>query len=116
YLTGPRQPHRTSPVPWPTDLLSKALFATIVVNGAAIIFNAVSWPFGVGDALDLYAPFGKHLYETSALPIGDRMYEAYPMLIPMAYAFTHWAAGGTNEYVARLVPALMAVGAVAAAG
>jgi hypothetical protein len=81
-----------------------------------ILFNAVSWPFHEGDALALYAPFGKALYETRVLPVGDRMYEAYPMLVPMAYALTHWAAGGTNEYLARLVPALMSVGAIAATG
>ena len=98
------------------ELLSLVLVAAIVLVCAGIVFNATYWPFAVGDALALYAPFGKHLYEAAALPVGDRIYEAYPMLVPMAYAFTHWAVGAVNEYVARLVPALMAVGAVGAAG
>jgi 4-amino-4-deoxy-L-arabinose transferase-like glycosyltransferase len=38
------------------------------------------------------------------------------MLLPLAYAFTHWAYGGVSEYLARLVAAVMAVGAIGAAG
>ena len=100
---------------WP-NLLSLAVIGAIGLCCTAIVFNAVYWPFDAGDALALYAPFGKFLYQTSTLPIGDRIYEAYPMLVPMSYALTHWAAGGVNESLARLVPALMAVGVIGAGG
>jgi hypothetical protein len=83
----------------------------LAITGAVacgIVFNAVSWPFPEGDALALYGPYGKFLYESRSLPVGDRLHEAYPMLVPMAYAFAHWATGGVNEYVARLVPAVRA--------
>jgi hypothetical protein len=103
-------------VGWLADPLSVALEAAILFSCVGILFNAVSWPFEVGDALALYAPFGKHIYETATLPIGDRLYPAYPMLVPIGYAFTHWAAGSPNEYLARLVPGLMAVCAIGVAG
>ncbi len=96
----------------PTDAVSRLLRIGIVLCCASLVFTSVYWPFDVGDALALYAPFAKHLYTTATLPIGDRLYEAYPMLVPMAYALTHWAAGGVNEYLARVIPAAMAVGVV----
>jgi 4-amino-4-deoxy-L-arabinose transferase-like glycosyltransferase len=96
--------------------MERVLVSAIVLCCTAIVFNAVYWPFEIGDALALYAPFGRHIYETATLPSGDRLHEAYPMLVPIAYALTHWAAGSVNEYVARLVPALMAIAAVAAGG
>jgi hypothetical protein len=98
------------------DWVGRALMLAVVVAALAVLFNAASWPFDEGDALALYAPFGRHVYLTREFPLGDRLYESYPMLVPVAFALTHWAAGGVNEYVARLVPALMALGAIGAAG
>jgi hypothetical protein len=83
---------------------------------AGILVNAAAWPFGDDDALAIYGALGRTLYETGVLPVGERRYEAYPMLLPLAYAFTHWAYGGVSEYLARLVAAVMAVGAIGAAG
>ncbi len=90
------------------------LAVAILLVSAGIVFNAVYWPFVDTDALAIYAPLGKTLYLTGALPVGD-LYEGYPMMVPLAYAFTHGAAGGVNEYWARLVPSMMALGAIGAA-
>jgi Dolichyl-phosphate-mannose-protein mannosyltransferase len=105
-----------APAVRPNRPLARILLAAIGLCCAAIVLDAVYWPFDVGDALALYAPFGRHLYETATLPAGNGTYEAYPMLVPMAFALTHWVAGGVNEYLARAMPALMAVGAVGASG
>ena len=97
------------------DPFSVALAVAIVLISAGIVFNAVYWPFVDSDALAIYAPLAKRTFESGALPVGN-LYEGYPMLVPLAYAYTHWAAGSVNEYAARLVPAVMAVGAVGTAG
>src|SRR5262249_30979599 len=48
------------------------------------------------------------------LPQGQ-LYETYPMLVPLSYAFTHQAAGWIDEYLAELIPALLSVGVIGAA-
>jgi 4-amino-4-deoxy-L-arabinose transferase-like glycosyltransferase len=96
------------------DPLLIVLAAAILLVSAAIIFNAAYWPFVDTDALAIYAPLGKILYHAASLPFGD-LYEGYPMMVPLAYAYTHHAAGGVNEHWARLVPAVMALGAIGAA-
>jgi 4-amino-4-deoxy-L-arabinose transferase-like glycosyltransferase len=63
----------------------------------------------------IYAPLARRIFETGSLPSGS-LYEGYPMLVPLAYAYSHWVVGGLNESVARLVPAIMALGAIGAAG
>jgi hypothetical protein len=111
-----RPPVPRSRPAWSHESLPRALIVAIAACSAAILFNAAYWPFAINDALALYAPFGKHLYRTASLPVGDRLYEAYPMLVPMAYALTHWVRGAVDEYLARLVPGVMAVGVVGVAG
>lgn len=98
----------------PRGLLGWTLVAAIAGPIAAIVVDAAWWPFDNGDALALYAPFSAHLYRTASLPVGDRLHEGYPMLVPIAFAFMHWTAGGVNEYLARLIAALMGVGAILA--
>ncbi len=83
--------------------------------GALILFNAGYWPFGDADALAIYGPLGRHVYEQRALPVGEGLYEAYPMLVPLSYAYAHLVAESVNEYLARLVPAALSVGIMAAA-
>lgn len=90
------------------------LVCLVGLTGLAIVFNSAYWPFSEEDALAIYAPLAKRIYRTGALPVGDRLYEAYPMLVPMAYAYTHWACGAVNEYLARLIPGLLAAGALGA--
>jgi hypothetical protein len=96
------------------DPLLIVLAAAILLASAGIVFNAAYWPFVDTDALAIYAPLAKGLFHAASLPVGD-LYEGYPMMIPLAYAYTHQAAGGVNEHWARLVPAVMALGALGAA-
>ncbi len=95
-------------------VLDWVLVCLVSVTCAAILFNSAYWPFSEEDALAIYAPLGKRIYGTGALPVGGRLYECYPMLLPMAYAFTHWAGGAVNEYLARLIPGLLGAGVLGA--
>jgi hypothetical protein len=79
-----------------------------------ILFNAAYWPFGIDDAVTIYATFGKQIATTGQLPRGN-LYETYPMLVPLTYAFTHQAAGWIDEHLAALIPALFSVGLVGVA-
>lgn len=95
-------------------VLPLTLVATVA--GVAILFDAAYWPFAAGDALAVYAPLAKELYESGRLPAGEGLYEAYPMLVPMAYAYGFWAYGGPNEQLARTIAAILGVAAIGCAG
>ncbi len=104
---------------WRTPSLV-TLLATIplILIGAAILFNAVYWPFSRDDTLGIYAPIAERMADLRGilpLPGNDTLYEAYPIHIPLTYMFAYLASGWTNEYLARLFPALMAVGCIPAA-
>jgi hypothetical protein len=79
-----------------------------------ILFNAAYWPFGIDDAVTIYATFGKQTATTGQLPQGN-LYETYPMLVPLTYAFTHQAAGWVDEHLAALIPAILSLGVVGVA-
>jgi hypothetical protein len=96
--------------------LEVALGLVVASGIAGALLNAVAWPFEPGDALAVYAPMSRQVFEQWILPSGDSLYEAYPQLVPFAYAFAHWSVGAPTESLARLVAALMAAGAVGAAG
>jgi hypothetical protein len=81
---------------------------------AGLLVNAAYWPFSDWDALAIYAPLAKRIFEHGALPT-DSIYAGYPMLLPLAYAYTHWIAGAASEQWARLVPAATAIGGIAGA-
>ena len=102
-------PLRPPAAPWPVP-------ASVLAACAAILLGAAWWPFGTGDALAVYGPLARGIAATGELPIGERLYEGYPMLVPMLFAFAEWVSGGPNEYLARFLTAVLAVGAVAGAG
>lgn len=94
------------------------LISPLVIIGAAILFNAVYWPFSRDDAMGIYAPIAQQMADSRAilpLPGNLTVYEAYPIHISLTYTFAYLASGWTNEYLARLFPALMAVGCIPAA-
>ena len=103
----------SGPASW-RRMLDGVFVCLVGVTSAAILFNAVYWPFSEEDALAIYAPLAKRIYRTGALPVGGRLYEGYPMLVPMAYAYTHWVYGTVNEYLARLIPGLLGAGVLGA--
>ena len=86
-----------------------------VVMGALILFNAGYLPFGDQDAIAIYGRLGRWVYLNRTLPVGEGLFEAYPMLVPLSYTYTHLLAESQNEYLARLAPAALSVGAMAAA-
>jgi Dolichyl-phosphate-mannose-protein mannosyltransferase len=104
-------PDESAPTVLPRPLLTLSRVVSIVIIGIAalILFNAVYWPFGIDDAVTIYASFGKAIAASGHLPIGN-LYETYPMLVPLGYAFTHQAAGWRDEHLAALIPALLSVG------
>ncbi len=93
-----------------------AIVIAVPVVCAAILLGAALWPFRAGDALAVYGPLGRAIAATGALPVGERLYEAYPMLVPMLFAAIEWLVGRPDEYLSRLATAVLAVGAVAGAG
>ncbi len=107
-------PHKSEPDPlngwqWLT-LVSISLIC------AGIVFNAAYWPFSKADTLGIYHRYGTLIFETGALvPFAgrdDAFYQAYPMHLPLIYAFSYLASGQINEYLARVIPALLAIGCI----
>ena len=92
--------------------LAKVTLAAVCIIVVLIIFNAVYWPFRFDDSISIYATFGKRIAQTGKLPplVPGSLYEAYPMLIPLVYAYTHQAAEWIDEHLAALLPALLSVG------
>jgi len=92
--------------------------APVLLIAAAILFNAAYWPFSRADALNIYQPFAQMMAESRTLvPLtgADSLYRAYPMALPLAYAYTYIVSGWENEYLARMIPALLSVGCLPAA-
>ncbi len=99
--------------------VSAAAVTLTVGIGALVLFNAGYWPFGRADALQIYGALARHIYYYDALPTAinkyNTLHDAYPMLVPLSYTYTHMLTGGINEYMARLVPGLLSVGVLGAA-
>src|SRR5258708_27404943 len=112
-LLIPDDPLLATP-PKPLRNVGLAAWIVIAVICGLILFNAVYWPFGIDDAVTIYASFGKSIATTQQLPVGT-LYELYPMLTPLNYAFVFQASGWTNEYAAALYPALLSVGVIGVA-
>jgi 4-amino-4-deoxy-L-arabinose transferase-like glycosyltransferase len=92
--------------------------AILLAIAAAILFNAAYWPFSRDDAVGIYDAQAQDIAATGALlPLtgADSLYRAYPALMPLAYAYTYLVSGWHNEYLARVIPALMSLGTLAAA-
>lgn len=99
-------PHRTS-------VIKRLPLLLLTAISAAILFNAVYWPFHRDDALGIYQPHAQAMYALRGLiPLtgADSLYLTYPMLIPSAYAYAYLASGWENEYLANLIGALLSVG------
>lgn len=113
----PTRAHRCAPLQIPS-MRQIFLISPLVIISAAILFNAVYWPFSRDDAMGIYAPIAQQMADSRAivpLPGNLTVYEAYPIHISLTYTFAYLASGWTNEYLARLFPALMAVGSIPAA-
>jgi 4-amino-4-deoxy-L-arabinose transferase-like glycosyltransferase len=89
-----------------------ALMILLALSGA-VLFNAAYWPFYREDALGIYARYARLMWESGTLvPFAgrdDAFYQAYPMLIPLNYTYAYLASGWPNEYLARVIAALLSL-------
>jgi hypothetical protein len=104
----------TSQIAEPKSLVSLFVVSLIGAICAAVIFNAIYWPIGPNDALIIYAHQGKSIAASEHL-LNIDSYEAYPMLVQFHYAYIFQMSGWINEYLARLIPALLSIGVIGTA-
>ncbi len=92
------------------------LTAALVILGLAglTLLNAASWPFFEDDTMALYGPMAYRFAETGQFT-GLGLYDAYPVLTPLAMAYPGLAAGALHEYAARFVTAVQALGTIGTA-
>jgi 4-amino-4-deoxy-L-arabinose transferase-like glycosyltransferase len=91
-----------------------AVIITLSIAGLFLL-NAIYWPFGDDDAISIYAVHSLNIYQKGHFNTGIGLYEAYPMLVPLSYVYAYLSAGEVNEYLARIFPAMLAVGTLGAA-
>lgn len=96
--------------------LEAVALAIVVAILALVTFNLLYWPFNADDAVSIYAMQSRVIVETRALPDDDGLYEAYPMLVPLSYAYAHLIAGEVDEYLALGFAAALSIGAFGATG
>lgn len=96
--------------------LEAVALGVILAVLALVTFNLLYWPFNADDAVSIYAMQSRTIFETRALPGGDGLYEAYPLLVPLSYAYAHLVSGAINEYLALGFAAALSVGTFGAAG
>ncbi len=118
YLLWRREGARIAwPVP-PASRLERLALLALALVGGAVLFNAAYWPFYRDDALAIYARYGRIMAESGTLvPFAGRneaFYQAYPVQIPLVYAYTYLASGWLNEYLARVIPSLFSLGCIPA--
>ncbi len=90
--------------------------AGIAVLGVAALMalEAVYWPFSAADAVSIYANHSRYIYQARALPTGEGLYEAYPMLLPFSHVYAYLIAGRVQEYLAGVAVAALALGTLGA--
>lgn len=99
--------------PLPRSWPQRAALIVLLLVSSAILFNALYWPFSRDDAVGIYHYYGVQMAQSRTLtPLAgsDTLYEAYPMLIPLNYAYIYVASAWNNEYLARLIPTLLSLG------
>ncbi len=102
----------------PRGALAATALVVCALVSAAVLFNAVYWPFSRDDALGIYNHFAVWMYDHRAIApfvAGSALYETYPVLIPLTYTYSYMLSGWHNEYLARLFPALLSLGCLPAA-
>ncbi|MCC6802190.1 MAG: glycosyltransferase family 39 protein [Anaerolineae bacterium] len=109
-----RPPRPRLPKSWDRRFMLLALLAI----SAAVLFNSANLPFHRDDALGIYQPAAQTIYRTGALvPLtgADSLYRAYPILVPLSYAYAYFASGWENEYLAKIIATLLSLACLPAA-
>ncbi len=111
-------PNPLTPVePAPKRLAFLGRLVVIVVS-AAVLFNALYWPFYKDDAVGIYADQAHFMYSTRGLIPLDltfySYYQAYPMLVQLSYTYTYLVSGWEDPYLAKAIPTLLSLACLGA--
>jgi 4-amino-4-deoxy-L-arabinose transferase-like glycosyltransferase len=95
----------------------RAALAVLSLTAVLCLFNAAYWFYNRDDAIAIYARFGKQIALSGALPTlaAESLYEAYPMFLPLLYAFAHQLSPEFNDSLAAFSGALFSVGVLGVA-
>ena len=108
-LWGNRPRVRISPAEWWGRLQQGKCGAWVglAVSGILLVVlaHASYYPFTGDDEISRYAYFARLILEKSRLTTEVR---GYPLLLPVAYASSFFAAGGIHEQAAKMYPVLIA--------
>lgn len=94
-----------------------AALLLILLIAAAVLFNAIYYPLYADDTLGIYRPAALPIfYEGRIDPLigAESLYRTYPILVPSLYALGYMASGWENDYLAKLIPALLSLGCLPA--
>jgi len=97
--------------------LPRIALLILCLIGAAVLFNAAYFPFYRDDTLGIYQPQAQQMFQLGGLiPLtgADSLYLTYPPHMQLIYTFTYVASGWENDYLARVIPALLALGCLPA--
>jgi len=95
----------------------RAVVGVLFLTASLCLFNAAYWFYNRDDAIAIYARFGKQIAMSGTLPRlnAESLYEAYPMFMPLLYAFAHQLSGAFNDSLAAFLGASFSVGVLGAA-
>jgi len=85
---------------------------TLIGVGTIMLVHGLYYPFIGDDTLSRYGLQAQIIYEMQRLP---ETISGYPPLVPLSFVATWFAAGNTNEHLARLFPVMMALATLGAA-
>lgn len=88
------------------------MLLVLLAISAGVLFNGANLPFHRDDTLGIYQPAAQTIYQTGALvPLTgvDSLYRAYPILVPLSYAYAYFASGWENEYLAKTIATLLSL-------
>ncbi|MFN8447293.1 MAG: hypothetical protein U0521_01505 [Anaerolineae bacterium] len=84
------------------------MLLVLLAISAAILFNGANLPFHRDDTLGgIYQPAAQTIYQTGAVvPLtgADSLYRAYPILVPLSYAYAYFASGWKTNISQRPSP------------
>ncbi len=111
----PTQPTSVESAPKRLAFLGRLV---VVVVSAAILLNAVYWPFYKDDAVGIYAEQAHFMYATRGLIPLDltfySYYQAYPMLVQLSYTYSYLLSGWEDPYLAKVISTVLSLACLGA--
>jgi hypothetical protein len=105
------------PRPMPLSPLATFGLAITAAVSAAVLINAALWPFHHDDALGIYGRFAAWIrvyHQLYAIAPGSDVYELYPQLVTLNFAYVYMVEDWRHEYAAAVMGALIGLGALPA--